>query len=61
MSTHHVDAVDGTELEGLVLGVEHHVDHRADLGGQDVLGGVQQDALLQVALEGRISSNKIQN
>ena len=49
--THHIHPVDGTQLEALVLGVQDDVDHGADLGGEDVLGGVQEDALLQVALE----------
>ena len=50
-ATHHVHPVHGAELEGLVLGVEHHVDHGADLGGEHVGGGVQQNALVQLGLE----------
>ena len=55
---YHVDAVDRAELEGLVLGVEHHVDHGADFLGQDVLCRVEKNSLLQMILERRISSTK---
>lgn len=50
--THHVDAVDGAQLEGLILGVEYDVDHGADLGRERVVGGDERDALLQPLLEG---------
>lgn len=50
--TYHVDPVDGGELKGLILGVQDHVDHGADLGRERVVRGDERDALLQPLLEG---------
>lgn len=50
--THHVHAIDGAELERLILGVQDHVDHGADLGRERVVRRDERDALLQPLLEG---------
>jgi hypothetical protein len=59
VGTDHIDAVDGAELEGLVLGVEDDVDHGADLHRHDVVRRVQQDSLLQVVLERAVGPVKV--
>jgi hypothetical protein len=41
----------------MFIKIDFRIDyHCTDLGGQDVVGRVQQDSLLQVALVGRVSS-----
>lgn len=48
---YHIHTVDGAQLERLLLGIEHHVDHGAQLGGQHIVGRVEGDTLFQPRLE----------
>ena len=48
--THHINSIDGAQLERLVLGVQDDVDHGAHVGRHDVVGGDEADALLQPLL-----------
>ena len=58
-NTHHVNTINGTQLQSLTFGIKDNVDHGADLNGDDVGGGVQQYPLTQVLLEGGESPKTI--
>lgn len=58
MITHHINSIDWTELERLVLRVQYHIDHCAHLGTDDVVRRYEGHRLLQPLLEGLFSSLK---
>lgn len=50
--TYHINTVDCAQLEGLIFGVENHIDHGTDFSREDVVVGDKVNTLLQPLLEG---------
>ena len=59
--THHIHTVHWTQFEGLILSIQDHVDHGADLRRKYVSSRIKENTLLYILLERQDSSEIYDN
>ena len=57
--SYHINSINCTQFQRLVLSIQHHIYHSTDLGGEDVCCRIYQDTFLQLSFERCVRSKNV--